>query len=264
MLTSMSNSRIKHLISLRDKTKVRREEGLFIAEGIRIVREVPKEDLQELYYSEDFSEERPDCRYETLSTDVFKKVSDVGTPQGVLAVVKQHKFRPDDLIKGKDTMLLVLENIQDPGNMGTMFRTAEAAGCTGIIMTDDCVDIYSPKVVRSTMGAVFRVPFVILEKDGMKDCLEDLKKRGVAIYAAALHGSVPYTEPDYAGGCAFLIGNEGNGLKAQTLGTVEDEGGSAVRIPMAGKTESLNAAVSAAILMYEAARQREFNGQRLK
>ncbi|MCR5210311.1 MAG: RNA methyltransferase [Lachnospiraceae bacterium] len=256
MLTSISNSRIKHLISLRDKAKVRREEGLFIAEGIRIVREVPTEDLQELYYSEDFSDDRIGSRYEILSTDVFKKVSDVGTPQGVLAVVRQKKYSFTDLIKGKDTMLLILENIQDPGNMGTMFRTAEAAGCTGIIMTDDCVDVYSPKVVRATMGAVFRVPFIILEKDGMQHCLEKLKDSNVAVNAAALQGSVPYTEPDYNGGCAFIIGNEGNGLKEQTISAVEDKGGRAVRIPMAGKTESLNAAVSAAVLMYEAARQR--------
>ena len=146
--------------------------------------------------------------------------------------------------------MIVLDNLQDPGNMGTVFRTAEAAGATGILMSSDCVDIYNPKVVRSTMGALFRVPFCRVED--LPESVEDLKKAGIRVYAAHLEGKNPYDREDYRGGTAFLIGNEGNGLREEVASCADCR----IRIPMEGKAESLNAAVAAAVLMFEAGRQR--------
>lgn len=147
-------------------------------------------------------------------------------------------------------MLLVLDNLQDPGNLGTIFRTAEAAGVTGIILSKDSVDIYNPKVIRSTMGAIFRMPFVYVEK--LTDTIEELKAHQIQVYAAHLDGKNAYDEECYLNGTAYLIGNEGNGLRQE----VADCADTWIRIPMLGQAESLNAAVAASILMFEAARQR--------
>ena len=135
-------------------------------------------------------------------------------------------------------LFLVLEDLQDPGNMGTIFRTAEGAGVDGIFMSTNCVDIYNPKTIRSTMGSVYRVPFVIAPD--LQDVFAWFKKQGIRSYAA------------HVGGTAFLIGNEGNGLTDATAGQAD----CLIRIPMKGQLESLNAGVAAAILMYEASRQR--------
>ena len=142
-----------------------------------------------------------------------------------------------------------MDNLKDPGNLGTIFRTAEAAGVTGIILSSDCVDIYNPKVVRSTMGAVLRMPFLYVED--LPGAIGELKKEGLLVYAAHLAGERAYDE-DYTTGCAFLIGNEGNGLRDEVAACADRR----ILIPMCGRAESLNAAVAAAVLMFEAGRQR--------
>ena len=146
--------------------------------------------------------------------------------------------------------VIVLDNLQDPGNLGTIFRTAEAAGATGILLSSDSVDVYNPKVIRSTMGAVFRMPFFYV-KD-LPAAVKSLSSQGIRTYAAHLNGKNVYDEEDYTEGCAFLIGNEGNGLTAETAKLADTY----IRIPMGGQLESLNAAMAAGILMYEASRQR--------
>ena len=259
MITSAANEKIKHLIALRDKAKVRREEGLFLVEGIRMLREIPPADLEAVFISEEFYKKNPNAlpsNAEILDNRIFEKVSAVNTPQGVIAIVRQKQYVMNDLTAAKSPMILMLETIQDPGNLGTMFRTAEAAGCSGIILTSDCADPYSPKTVRSTMGAILRLPFVTVPQ--LDDIFKILKDKNITVFAAALEASVPYNTADYTQGCALLIGNEGNGLKKETIEKVTASGGCTIHIPMAGKTESLNASVSAAILMYEAARQRSF------
>ena len=145
---------------------------------------------------------------------------------------------------------MVLDNLQDPGNLGTIFRTAEAAGVTGISMSRDCVDIYNPKTIRSTMGAIYRMPFLYAED--LKETIDALKEQGIQIYAAHLDGKNFYDKEDYRGGTAFLIGNEGNGLRREIAECADIW----IRIPMAGRAESLNAAIAAAILMFETCRQR--------
>ena len=149
-------------------------------------------------------------------------------------------------------LLLLLEDIQDPGNLGTMFRSAEAAGVNGIIMSKGTADVFNPKVVRSTMSAIFRMPFVYVPD--LTETMRQLRQCRIALYAACLEGSVPYTEADFRLAAGILIGNEGNGLTE----AVQELADGRIRIPMAGQIESLNAAISAGILMYEAARQRGF------
>ena len=258
MITSVANEKVKHIAALRDKARLREEEGVFPVEGVRLFREVPGDRILECYVTErgaDLLGGVPEGA-EMVSEGVMAKMSDVKTPQGVLALVKRKDAGWKDLLQKKAPLLLLAENIQDPGNLGTIFRTAEAAGADGLILSGGCADAYQPKVVRSTMGAVLRLPFII--EESLPDCFAKLKENGVTVYAAALTDrAVPYTEADYTGGTAFLIGNEGNGLQAQTIAAAE-QSGRVVIIPMAGRTESLNASVSAAILMYEAARQRGF------
>ncbi len=186
---------------------------------------------------------------EVVSDSVFQYLSDTKNPQGILAVVKQLHYELDDLF-GENPLIVVLENVQDPGNLGTILRTAEAAGVTGILMSAGCADIYNPKVTRSTMGSIFRVPFVYTQD--LADALTKLQKRGIRLFAAHLQGSEELYSEVYTGPSAFLVGNESRGLTAETASLADK----AVRIPMSGDVESLNAAIASSIMMFEAKRQR--------
>ena len=137
-----------------------------------------------------------------------------------------------------------MENIQDPGNLGTMLRTAEAAGVSGIVLSRDCADIYNPKVIRSTMGSVFRVPFVYVPS--FTEALRSIKEQGITVYAAYLHGGESVSGVQFDEKCAIMIGNEGNGLSDTAVAEADKR----VFIPMAGQIESLNAAIAAAILLF--------------
>jgi TrmH family RNA methyltransferase len=167
-----------------------------------------------------------------------------------MGTVRASRYQPEDLLEEEKACLLLLEDIRDPGNLGTMIRTAEGAGITGIISSAASVDLYNPKVIRATMGSIYRVPFCQVED--FYQTLQLIKEQGITVYAAHLLG-IPYdTEGSFRKKCAFLIGNEANGLSEQACAQADE----LIRIPMEGKVESLNAAVAAAILMYEAARQR--------
>ena len=268
MITSTSNQRIKELSQIQKKSKVRSREGVFVAEGIRMVRETPYDRLVSLYFSESFEKKygrevldaisggdakiREQIRKKTeiLSDPVFSYVSDTKTPQGVLAVVRQMEYTLEQMTEGVVPHLMILDNLQDPGNLGTIFRTAEAAGVTGIVMSRDCVDIYNPKTIRSTMGALYRMPFVYVED--LRETILSLKEKKIRSYAAHLDGKNTYDKENYRKGTAFLIGNEGNGLRKEIAECAD----SWIRIPMCGQVESLNAAVAATVLMFEVSRQR--------
>ncbi len=168
MITSTSNAQIKELAKLQKKSRLRDEKGIFLVEGPRMTEEIPAERIEKVYASESFAKknkeflEKLQAPVELLTDTVFAYVSDTKTPQGILAIVKRLNYTMNDLMQVKNQKaphLVVLDNLQDPGNLGTIFRTAEAAGVTGILLSKDCVDIYNPKVIRSTMGAVFRMPF---------------------------------------------------------------------------------------------------------
>ncbi|MDO4473329.1 MAG: 23S rRNA (guanosine(2251)-2'-O)-methyltransferase RlmB [Eubacteriales bacterium] len=266
MITSTSNAKVKRLVNLKKRRKARDTEKVFLVEGIRMFQEVPKESLKELYVTEGFYKKEKQlvdgrrresgCEFEVFADTVFQYVSDTQHPQGVLCVVRQGResARLSDLWQkdpdGPEPLLLVLENLQDPGNMGTILRTAEAAGVTGIIMSKDCVDVFNPKVIRSTMGSVFRMPFQYVEN--LTETIGEMKKAGVNTYAAHLEGKSNYDDHDYHKAAAFFIGNEGNGLSDEVAQLADTY----IRIPMAGRVESLNAAIAATVLMFEAGRQR--------
>lgn len=260
MIISTANAKVKRLAGLQKKKRLREEEGIFLAEGLRMFREVPKDRLCEVYVSEAFYKkektalenvlEGTGIRPELLSDHVYEHVSDTKTPQGVLCVIKRREGRLDEMLGDRCPFLLVLDNLQDPGNVGTILRTAEGAGVTGVILGRDSADIYNPKTIRSTMGSVYRVPFCYAED--IPGVLDRINGAGITTFAAHLEGKLDYDEPDYRKPCAFLIGNEGNGLRDETAEKAEEY----IRIPMLGQVESLNAAIAASVLMFEAARQR--------
>ena len=263
-ITSVSGNRIKRLKKLIDKPRLRREEGCFVAEGVRIVSETPPERIRELYVTEALMKEAEDTdnpcyrllssvsedRIFTVTEEVYRKLSDTITPQGILAVVSMEMAEPADIYGSGTPLVLVLCDIQDPGNLGTMIRTSEGAGLSGVIMSRGCADIYSPKVVRATMGSLYRVRYAVAED--IKKTLTEMKDSGIELLGAELSGSVSYDDVDYNVPCAVLIGNEGTGLDPDILGLCDQR----IRIPMEGKLDSLNAGISAAVITYEAARQR--------
>lgn len=278
MITSISNSKIKEIKKLQEKKKERQKSGLFTAEGIRIVSEIPSSLFRELYISESFYNDREKCTrlyeqlgvtvqdltsgaaalnlasgenilFDLVSDKVMEYVCDTVTPQGLLAVIKMPEYDSYDIL-GDNPSIIVLENLQDPGNLGTIMRTAEGAGMTGVILCGS-VDIFSPKAVRATMGSIFRLPFI--QENDMEHVLAFLKDHKIRTYAAALGGRKRYTEEDFTGRTAFFIGNEGNGLSRAVLDRVDEK----MIIPMSGKLESLNAAMASGIIAYEIRRQRE-------
>lgn len=260
MITSTSNAKIKRIVQLRKKKKARDAEGVFLVEGIRMFREIPEKLLQEIYISEscegkegkEIRRRASACgiRPELVSDGVFSHLSDTQTPQGILCVVRQLSYSLEEVADAPCPHMLVLDRLQDPGNVGTILRTAEGAGVTGILLDGECADIYNPKTIRSTMGSIFRMPFYYIQD--LEEGIRYLKKRGICTYAAHLEGKRAYDEEDYRKPCAFLIGNEGNGLRPE----IADLADTYIRIPMAGEVESLNAAIASAVLMFEAGRQR--------
>ncbi|MCR5153570.1 MAG: RNA methyltransferase [Lachnospiraceae bacterium] len=256
MITSTSNQQIKNLSELLKKPKARKEQQVFVVEGKKMFDEVcaRRGMLVKAYFSESYMEENfsgceePAFDFEVVSDSVFNSVAETVTPQGVLAIIRVQNYEISDIMK-RGANILILEDIQDPGNLGTMFRTAEAAGMAGIIMSKNTVDIYNPKVIRSTMGAIFRLPFVYVTD--LKESLTELKNDyNINLIATHLAAKCDYTQADYSKGVGILIGNEGNGLSDEISAMADER----VIIPMCGEVESLNAAVAAALMMFECRR----------
>lgn len=284
VISSGSNPRIRKLAELQKKAKARRETGLFVIEGTRLCVDTPAQYIKEVYVTENrmrnASEKEKRLLQEhpvtVVTEEAMAKAADTTTPQGILCLAKMPVYSRTSLLgcareaqdaqdaqnlkssgearlipdEKRQPLLLVLEDIQDPGNLGTIFRTAEAAGATGILMSRGTVDLFHPKVVRATMSAIFRMPYYV--SSDLCAEISALREKGIRSYAAHLGGKRAYDELPLTQGCAFLIGNEGSGL-SETLTAQADE---KIIIPMAGGAESLNAAMAAGILMFEAARQR--------
>jgi TrmH family RNA methyltransferase len=253
MITSSSNETIKNITKLVKSAKARRKEGVFVIEGDRIAREAPKEIVCACFVTEEYLSSHDvaglgfDAQPTIVSSAVFSKMSDTQNPQGILCVCRMNTIGVNDLLserKEGDLRLLILEGVQDPGNLGTMVRSAEGAGFDAIIADENTADVYNPKVVRSTMGSLFRVP-VIYTSDLAK-AVDDIRNINVTVYAAHLKGEISYRDESYGNRLAFLIGNEGSGL-SDDISTRADR---LIRIPMHGKLESLNAAVAASLLMF--------------
>lgn len=264
MINSTSNKQVKRVVNLRNKAKARREEGLYVVEGMRMCRELLPEDVDCLYVTESFARDKANkpwlqkLQFETVTDIVMNVMADTQTPQGVLAVAKQKQYTLDHIL-GRDKdgklALMVLETLQDPGNLGTIVRAAEGAGITGIVMNRETADIYNPKVIRSTMGSIYRMPFAYV--DDLHEACRVMKAAGVRLFAAHLKGMNNYDQEDYTDNVGFLIGNEAGGLTEGTAAMADCY----IRIPMAGQVESLNAAIAASVLMFETARQRRVSGK---
>lgn len=255
MIESKNNQQIRNLLKLKKQSKERKKQKVFLVEGIRMFQEVPKDRVVKAYATKSFFDKHEilfaGVSYELVDDKIFKEISDTVTPQGVLAIVRQKQWKLDEILGiSSQPCLLILENIQDPGNLGTMIRTGEGAGVTGVIMSRDTVDIYNPKVIRSTMGSIYRVPFFYAED--LKEVMKELNEHKIHSYAARLDGENVY-QSNLKESCAFMIGNEGNGL-SDGLSTMAER---YIRIPMCGQVESLNAAIAATVLMYETMRQRQ-------
>ncbi|MBE5931118.1 MAG: RNA methyltransferase [Lachnospiraceae bacterium] len=259
MISSTSNPRVKNIVSLQKKGKERRQQGLFVIEGKKLFEEIlrdAKEALCDVYVTEAYLEADSQRKmlagvsYETVSDNVMKTMAETMEPQGILATVRIPRYDKKALLAKEDAVWIALEDLRDPGNLGTVLRTAEAAGVTGVLLSAASVDMYNPKVVRSTMGAIFRVPHFYAE-DFLEE-LKDMKRCGATLYAAHLAGTQYYDEPEYAGRSVILIGNEANGLSEEASKMAD----CLVKIPMEGKAESLNAAVATSLFVYEAYRKR--------
>lgn len=282
MITSFNNKAVRDVVQLNQKAKARDKQGLFVAEGVKMFAEAPTGRIAKVYIAQRMEEELREkyedklgkLSCETVADEVFDKMSDTKTPQGVLCLIRQFHYDIEDMLAGKyrrnnkgmsivmnddshtetkdkkQMLFIVLEDMQDPGNLGTVFRTGEGAGVDGIIMSGRTVDVYNPKTIRSTMGSVYRVPFLYAED--ICAAIRTLQQHGICVYAAQLKKSKSYDMFDYRKGTAFLIGNESNGLKEETAECAD----AYLRIPMEGRVESLNAAVASSILLYEAYRQR--------
>lgn len=254
-LTSKDNAQIKQAAKLQKSARCRRQTALFVAEGLRVCADAMKSGaaIETLFLTEAALEKNTEictelsaCASKTflVTPELFAHISDTQTPQGVLAVIKAlDKSALFDTIKNGGKFL-VLDNVQDPNNLGTILRSAEAFGVTGVILSADCCDVYNPKVVRGSMGAVFRLPVCTAE-----DLPQWLTAHSqLHTYAAVVGADAQrVTETIFEEPCAIVIGNEGNGIRQATAAACRHR----ITIPMNGKAESLNASVAAAILIWE-------------
>ena len=258
VITSKDNEIIKNIRKLKEK-KYRESSNEFIIEGVKLIEEAIEENvkIKKIVVCEECLEDKCldqkllykiakyDCMY--VSSKVFGLLTDVVNPQGMLAVIE--KQSSEDKINYNDDIIIVLDGIQDPGNLGTILRTVDSAGLSQIILSKTSVDVYNPKVVRSTMGAIFRVK--IIEAENLVETLKNIKKHKFKVVATSLAGSESIYKMDYDKK-VIVIGNEAKGVSKEILNVSDAK----IKIPMLGKTESLNASVATGIIIYEYVRRK--------
>ena len=256
LITSKDNKRIKQIKKLISSASFRREEGLFTAEGLRLCGDALRSgaEVDSAFFSEDFLSRQPEfvervCKAVkhcfVVRSNIFSALCDTKTPQGVLFVIKTLDKTLDFDKMNKNGTIVALENIQDPMNLGAILRSAEAFGVDGVVLSRDCCDVYAPKVIRGSMGAVFRQSFGIV--DDMAAFIRSFNQVGVSYAAVLDRESVPLCDCDFSCASLCAVGNEGNGLTAAVIDACTHK----VFIPMRGGAESLNASAAAAILIWE-------------
>ena len=256
IITSKDNEFIKHVKKLKEK-KYRDEYNEFIVEGIKIVKEAIEEkaNIKAIIICEEFKDSfinqlnKMNCIY--VSEKLFSSISNVSNPQGIMAIIEKDKKHENQIDYSQNNYLL-LDNIQDPGNMGTIIRTCDSLNMSQLIISKGSSDVYNPKVIRATMGAIFRVK--IIETDDMVKTITEMKDHNIKVYATDLRTEKSIYDVDYTKS-AIVIGNEANGVSTEIL----NEANERIKIPMLGKTESLNAGVATSIILYEIYRN-ELNG----
>lgn len=258
VITTKDNDFVKHVKKLKEK-KYREEYGEFIVEGIKMIEEAIQENatIKTIVVCEDCKTQGSipnDLLYEIakynciyVTEKVFNSMTDVSNPQGILAIIDKSGNKETE-IDFKEELFLILDNIQDPGNMGTILRTVDSINLKQILVSKGTSDPYNPKVVRSTMGAIFRVK--VIECEDLSKTVKELKKHKIKIYATDLRTDKSIYDVNYKK-VAVVIGNEANGVSQAVLDLADTK----IKIPMKGKTESLNAAVATGVILYEAVRQ---------
>ena len=252
MITSPQNPKLKLIRSLQGRAKSRRKENAFIVEGVRLFEEAVKAKwiIRFVLYDRSLSERGQELLETLAGVDVeevdsalLKTMSDTETSQGILAVLDYSQFPIPD----SPTFILIPDQIRDPGNLGTLIRTAAAAGVDAVILPPETTDAFAPKVLRAGMGAHFRMPIVSMDWDEIK-----ARVQGLTVYLAEMQGDVVYTEANLKQACAVIVGGEAEGASESARQLADAD----IYIPMKDETESLNAAVAGAILLFEVVRQR--------
>lgn len=252
IIESAQNKFVKQAAMLKTK-KERDKTGLFVLEGLRLVNEIPDDwKVHYILIAESFKKEIHinDTKEYIISDNVFNKISDTVNPQGVLAVCEQKKYDMKELLSKDEALFVVLDEIADPGNLGTIIRTADAANVDGIFLSNGCVDLFNPKVIRSTMGSVFHLP-VFYNLD-LITLFQEFKNSNIKTFAAHLKANNSLYDLNFKQSAAVLVGNEANGISDSLLDSVD----CMFKIPMSPKAESMNASVALSIAIYEAVRQR--------
>jgi TrmH family RNA methyltransferase len=257
-ISSKDNSLIKHIRKLKEK-KYRDEYGEYIVEGLKLIEEAIKENakISQILVCEGcdkaeiienhlrYEMAKYECVY--VPQNIFKMISDVENPQGILAVIK--KENSEDNINYNEDIIVALDDIQDPGNLGTILRTVDSVGLKQILVSKGTADSYNPKVVRSTMGAIFRVR--VIECENLKNTLKDIQKNGYKVMCTSLEAKKSIYDVDY-NKKVIVVGNEANGVSKEIQNLANEK----VIIPMLGKTESLNVSVATGVVLYEYVRQK--------
>lgn len=256
-IVSLQNARVKQVVALQQKSAERRKQGLFVVEGIRELQHCLEAGftINSIFFCPELTDANPlpqlsenTAAYE-VSPEVYEKMAYRGTTEGVIAIVQARQLRLRDLQLKKQPLLMVLESVEKPGNLGAILRSADAAGADAVIVCDPLTDLYNPNLIRSSIGAIFSVPCVACSSD---DCINYLKLNNIKILTAQLQDSKLYYDTDMTCGTAIIMGTESTGLTEVWRQAADAH----IRIPMLGQLDSLNVSVSAAILLYEAVRQR--------
>lgn len=260
-LTSKENKAVRYLVSLSDP-KVRKKEKAFLIEGLKMVEEALRDNLgvQQVIAAPSLTQhhgkgvlklaERRGVEILWISERLLGSISDSKTPQPVMAVVEMREHREDQLIAHSSKLIVIAHRLQDPGNLGTIIRTAEAVGASGVAITPHTVDAYNGKAIRGSMGSILRVPVVRIQDE--HDFVGRCKERGFQTVALEVNGRTTPFELDLTKPTVIMLGQESSGLQAEDLVDFAHR----VRIPMAETIDSLNVATSAAVILYEAMRQR--------
>ena len=246
-IESIHNDIIKLIVSLKEK-KNRDEQSLFVVEGFKQVSEIPKDwKIKFVLSTEKYKNFVADKKYITTEK-IFKKISDTKTPQEILAVVEKKKFDKEKVLSKKG-IFVVIDTLQDPGNIGTIIRTAEAFGCKGIFISKNSVDVYGDKVIRSTMGSIFNIP--VIQECDIVSLISQMKQKQINTCAFSLDTDNSLSKFKFKNNTAIIIGNEGSGINKEVLDIVDNK----IKIDMWGKSQSLNAAVACSVAIYEVSKQ---------
>ena len=262
VISSLQNPKVKRLLLLQQKSQQRRDEGVFVVEGRRELQHCIEAGYEvESVFSLTPSPILADAsacslssmgegNYYLVTPKVYEKIAYRGSTEGVVAIVKAKQQRLEDLQLPENPLIVVLESVEKPGNLGAVLRSADAAQADAVIVCDPLTDLYNPNLIRSSIGAVFTVPTVACSSE---ECIRFLKAHNIQILTAQLQDSKLYYDTDMTGGTAIVMGTESTGLTGQWRQAADAH----IRIPMLGRLDSLNVSVSAAILLFEAVRQRQ-------